>query len=321
MIRRPIALLLFCAVIGWSMTAVARANDTIKLAIGQKGVWETAVAALGVEQGFFRKEGLDLDLSYTAGGGDTIQAVATGSADFGISVGTTAAIAAFAKGAPIRIVAGSMTGEPDIYFYVRAESPIKSMADANGKSIGFTRPGSSTFAAEHILAAQFNVVPNYVSTGEQSATLTQVMSGQVDIGWAAPPFGDDLVTAKKIRIIASGADAKDLAGQTVRVQIGNANFIKNHRDIAQRFWRAYAATLNWMYSTQNASLAAYARFADIPVSTVKNMLQFFPRKNLILGSVAEIDKSIKDAVTFKFIDKPFDASQTQAMFDILAPRT
>ena len=51
------------------------------------------------------------------------------------------------------------------------------------------------------------------------------------------------------------------------------------------------------------------------------MLQFFPRKNLILSSVAEIDKSIKDAVTFKFIDKPFDASQTQAMFDILAPRT
>src|SRR3982074_3303635 len=124
MFVRSLFLLLVIACAALSTATAARADDTVNLAIGQKGNWETSVAQLGVEAGFFRKEHLILNLSYTAGGSDTIQAVVTGSADFGIGVGTPAAIAAYAKGAPIRIVAASSTGEPGIYYYVRADSPL-----------------------------------------------------------------------------------------------------------------------------------------------------------------------------------------------------
>jgi NitT/TauT family transport system substrate-binding protein len=312
------ALVIACAAA--ASVAVARADDTVNLAIGQKGNWETSVAQLGQEAGFFRKEHLILNLSYTAGGSDTIQAVVTGSADFGIGVGTTAAIAAYAKGAPIRIVASSSTGEPGIYYYVRAESPLRSFNDLNGKSVGFTRPGSSTWLVARMLAQQAGVQPNFVSTGEASATLTQVMSGQVDVGWSAPPFGADLLVDKKIRVIGTGQEARALRNQSIRVHIGNTNFIKAHREVGERFWRAYEATLDWMYRSQNASVPAYARFADVQVPYLKEITKQLPRKNMNLAPVSEIDKSIEDAVTFKFIDKPLDAAQARGLFDILAPK-
>ena len=42
------------------------------------------------------------------------------------------------------------------------------------------------------------------------------MSGQIDVGWSAPPFGLDQLDDGKIRIIASGNDASVFKGQTVR---------------------------------------------------------------------------------------------------------
>jgi len=48
---------------------------------------------------------------YTSGGGETQQAVISGSADIGVSPGTLGVLGAFAKGAPIRIISGSATGK------------------------------------------------------------------------------------------------------------------------------------------------------------------------------------------------------------------
>lgn len=320
MLRHVLALLNLVVLCAVAMTAPARADDTLNLSIPQKGGWEPSMAALGVEQGIFRRAGLNLNISWTSGGADTVSAVANGNAEFGLAVGTTASIAAYAKGAPIRIVGASMTGVPDIYLYVRPDSPIKSMADANGKTVAFTRPGSSSFAITHVLAQQYNVQPTFVSAGDFSSTLTQVMSGQIDIGWGSPPFGNDLLLENKIRIIALGSDAKALQNQTVRVMIGNANFIKNHRDVAERFWRAYDATIDWVYANPQASLAAFARFNNMPVALVKDMMKTYPRKSMNLSSVSDFNRSVEEAVTFKFIDKPLDAAQSQGIFDILAPR-
>ena len=54
------------------------------------------------------------------------------------------------------------------------------------------------------------------------ATFTSVMTGQIDIGWAAPPFGLKEIKEGKIRIIARGSDMPSLKGQTVRAMIVNA---------------------------------------------------------------------------------------------------
>jgi NitT/TauT family transport system substrate-binding protein len=63
----------------------ARAQDKLQLAVGQRGGWDTAVAEVGSRAGIFKKHGLDLDILYTQGSGETQQAVISGSVDIGVA--------------------------------------------------------------------------------------------------------------------------------------------------------------------------------------------------------------------------------------------
>src|SRR5262249_8524458 len=101
-----IASLALAVVLGASVTIPqpAAADDVVKLTIGQRGFWDTAMAELGTRAGIFKKYGIVLDVVYTSGSGETLQPVISGNVDGGLAVGTLGAIAAYAKGAPIRII-------------------------------------------------------------------------------------------------------------------------------------------------------------------------------------------------------------------------
>lgn len=310
--RRSIVLGLAAAPFGVpAFIKSARADDSVRVAVPQKGAWDSMITVQGVEEGLFKKAGLNVDVTYTAGGSDTIQIVATGGVDLAMATGTTAAIGAFAHGSPVRIVSAEMTGQPDLFWYVRADSPIKSFADMNGKSIGFTRPGSSSFIAEKLLATNYHVTPNFVSSGEMPATRTMVMSGQLDAGWASPPFNLDQLQQGKIRIIARGADIPQLKTTTVRVNLVNANFLAAHRDVVTRFMRVYAQTVDWMYAHPDRSLARLADWNSLSIGLARDAFKFFPKSCVATLRVQNFNQSVKDAVTYKAIDQPLTSEQSK----------
>src|SRR5258706_5304942 len=103
----------------------AIAEDMLKLAIGQRGNWENAPPELGQKAGIFKKHGVVMELLYTQGAGETLQAVISGSVDIGIGVGTAGVLGAFAKGAPVRAIANSVTGAHDPVSHVPPASSIK----------------------------------------------------------------------------------------------------------------------------------------------------------------------------------------------------
>ena len=109
----------------------ASAQETFKVAIGQLGLWAVDAPRPGQRAGIFRKHGLVLDIFGTSGGGETLQAVISGSADLTVGIGTAAVLRAYSKGAPIRVIGVNFTGAGDLYWYVRADSPIKRLADAS----------------------------------------------------------------------------------------------------------------------------------------------------------------------------------------------
>ena len=74
------------------------ADDTVKVAIGQINNWENQAPTLGQEAGIFKKNGLMLETFGTAGAGETLQPIISGSADIGIGVGVAGAMRAFAGG-------------------------------------------------------------------------------------------------------------------------------------------------------------------------------------------------------------------------------
>jgi NitT/TauT family transport system substrate-binding protein len=173
-----------------SFAQTARAEDSLKIAIGQINNWENQAPTLGQDAGIFKKYNLNLENFGTAGAGETIQAVISGSADIGAGVGLAGAMRAFSKGAPVRVILPAFTGTSDLYWYVKADSPIKSLKDATEKNtVAYSTSGSSSNNIVVAFVEELGLKAKPTSTGGQPGTLTSVMTGQIDIGWAAPPFG------------------------------------------------------------------------------------------------------------------------------------
>src|SRR5437016_11018260 len=168
----PFRKIVAAAVLLAGLSTAASAQDQLKIAIGQRGGWEQCVSELGQNAGIFKKHGLTLEALYTQGSGETIQIVLSGSVDVGIGPGTHAVFGAFSKGAPIRMIGASFTGARDQLYYVRADSPIRSMQDADGKTIGISTSGSSSHMLALALAKHFGITLTPQATGNYAATLT-----------------------------------------------------------------------------------------------------------------------------------------------------
>src|SRR5690348_4362082 len=138
------ATIVLAAVALLGITAGASAEDKIRLAIGQRGNWDTSVSEIGQRAGIFKKHGLNLEIVYTQGAGETQQAVISGSVDLGIAAGVMGVLSAYSKGAPVRVIGAETTGAGDLYWYVKADSPVKSLKDTDGKIIAYSTNGSST---------------------------------------------------------------------------------------------------------------------------------------------------------------------------------
>ena len=301
-----------------AFVSAAIAEDTLKLAIGQRGNWENAAPELGQKAGFFKKRGLTLEILYTQGAGETLQAVISGSVDIGIGVGTAGVLGAFSKGAPVRAIANSTTGADDLFWYVPAASPIKSIKDANGKTIAYSTTGSSTNLAVLAFIREFGVQVKPVATGSPASTFTQTMSGQVDIGWSPPPFGIEALQQGRIRIVARESDVAAFRNQTVRLMIANAAVAERHRDLVNRYLQAYSETLDWMYSDP-AALKAYAEWVNIPETMARDVRdQFYPRENLRLDRLSGLDEAMADAVSMKFLPAPLTKAQRDELFKYYA---
>src|SRR5580693_9143019 len=254
------------------VASAARADDGFKVAIGQINNWENQMPTLGQDAGIFKKYGLTLDNFGTAGAGETMQPIIAGSADIGIGVGVAGVMRVFSKGAPVRVLLPAFTGTSDLYWYVKADSPLKALTDTTEKNtIAYSTSGSSSNNIVVAFVDELGVKAKPVATGTPAATLTAVMSGQVDIGWGAFPIGLKEADEGKIRIIARGSDIASLDKQTVRVVIVNADLLKSRKDVVLRFAKAYREAVDWMYSDPDA-IKRYAQKVKSPEEFVQRSI-------------------------------------------------
>lgn len=295
----------------------ARAEDTLRVAAGQRGNWDTTIAEIGQRGGIFKKNDLSLEILYAQGAGETQQAVISGSVDIGIAPGVMGVLSAFSKGAPLRVIGAETTGASDLFWYVPSSSPIKSLKDTEGKTIAYSTRGSPTHAIVTAFMKQYDLKARPTATGGPAPTLTQVMSSQIDIGWSAPPFGLQQLDEGKIRIIATGNDASIFKGQTVRLLITNAQTLQQRKPVIERFMKAYRDTIDWLYSDDPAGLKTYADFVGISVATAKHTRDgFFPKSAVDPDKIVGLDQIVQDAVALKFTATPLTKEQLAELIQI-----
>src|SRR4030095_16705382 len=297
----------------------AHAQDTLKIAAGQRGNWDTSISEVGQRAGIFKKHGLVLDILWTQGSGETQQAVISGSVDVGVAVGVMGALSSFSKGAPVRVIGAETTGAADLYWYVPASSPIKSLKDTDDKTIAYSTNGSSTHGIVTAFLKQYDLKAKPTATGSPSSTLTQVMTGQIEVAWPPPPFGLQQLDEGKIRIIASGNDAAVFKGQTVRLLITNLSTLQNRKAVIDRYMKAYRETIDWMYSNDPAALKTYADFVGISLEmATRTRDQFFPKASVDPDRIIGLETIVQDAVTLKFTAAPLRREQLAELLTIPA---
>ena len=293
------------------------AAETLKVAVAQRGFWNSTFIDVALKQGYFKEAGLDIEILYTEGGASTLTPVIAGSIDIAMTNGTLGVIAAYAKGMPVKIISAEATGAPDAFWYARPESGIKSLADTAGKTVAFSSPGSSTNLILLQLVNQAKVAPKLVATGGAPGTLTQVMSGQIDVGWSVPPFVLQQLAEGRLAIIARGSDVAALAQQTIRVNVANANALREKRDAFVRYIKAISRAIDWAYSDPGA-IDNYAEIAKVPRALAQRTRdEFYPKESLQLAEVKGLDVTLKQALEFKYLTAPMSVADAQGLLDIL----
>lgn len=309
--------LVLTAVVCFSGFSVAHAADKVRIAVAHRGLWDTGVSMIvGERKGFFAKEGLDVDLRYMRSAPEIIQTMIVGENDVAIGIGILAVIGAYSKGAPIRIISAEMTGS-EYFWYARASSPINSLKDLGGRTLGHNAPGSAAHLAALALKDHSRVDVKLVMAGRMSDNLTQVLSGQIDVGYGLPPVGWDKLEQGQIKVIAVGSDIPSLRDLTSRVNAATAQFAESKRDVLTRLIRARTNAIRWMFQNREESAKIFAEANKIEPRLGPQVFKYFSEENLAPAPIKGLNASLEDALRYKFLREPLTDQQVKALIQLV----
>jgi NitT/TauT family transport system substrate-binding protein len=125
---------------GGSGGGPAEDGELTTVSVGVIASTDVAPLYLGIEQGFFEEEGLELDITQAQGGAAIVPSVVSGEMDFGFS-NVTSLIVARSQGLPLQIIANAnnstgVQGEDFADVLVREDSDIQDAADLQGRTVG-----------------------------------------------------------------------------------------------------------------------------------------------------------------------------------------
>jgi NitT/TauT family transport system substrate-binding protein len=301
-------------------TNASFAVEKLKVAVPQRGFWDSSWIEFGEAAGFFKEAGLEIEVFYTEGGAQTIATVASGSVDIAMSNGILGAIGTYVKGGdatPYRIISAEMTGANELFWWVKADSPINSLKDADGKTIAFSSPGSSSNLVLLTVLKQTGSKAKPIPTGGVPGTYTQTMTGQIDIGWSVVPFALKDVNEGKARIVARASDATELKNQTIRANLAGVNALKNRRDTIAKFMQVIHKSIDWAYSNPQA-IEIFARNMKVTPAIAKQAVDgYYPKSSMQIGEIRDLERSLKDALDYKFISSPKTPQDVAGLFEIV----
>jgi len=187
-------------------------KSKLTIAVGGKNLFYYLPLTIAEQLGYFKDEGLQVEIPDFAGGAKALQALVGGSADV-VSGAYEHTINMQAKNQPIMsfVLQGRA---PQIVLAVSTRNMpgYKSIADLKGKKIGVTAPGSSTaMMASYVLAKAGLKASDvsFIGVGASSGAISAVKSGQVDAIANLDPVITMLQRDNLIKVVADTRTLKD----------------------------------------------------------------------------------------------------------------
>jgi NitT/TauT family transport system substrate-binding protein len=284
--RRKTWLVRLLAIVSFALAGAgaAHANELVRVGKAQGIAWTFLPVDIGVAQGLFAKQGLDVEISSLGGDAKVQQALAARSIDFGLGSGPGMAFAV--KGAPAIAVAAFAGAPRNISAIVLADSPIKTVADLKGKLIAVSTVGSLSDWLAKQMAIQEGWGQNGVRAVALGAAETSmaalrakridaiVLSTEVGFGLEehnqgrilttmdryAPHFITHVVFAQKSLV----ADKPGLVRRFLNGFFSSIAFMKAHRDetsvLAERILHQNASVVHKDYDSEIGMFVDDGRF-------------------------------------------------------------
>lgn len=254
-----------------SQSAFAQSDKKTPVSLIYEAIAATnATLWLAEDARLFEKYGLDAKV-VNARGAVPVQALVSGSVEFGAFSGSSA-IAAVLAGSDIVLVAAKGNFAV-MSFWVRRDSPVKSLADLRGKIIGVTRAGSATHMIARLALKSAGLNERevkFLHHGGLPESFASLDKGIVDAAMGSPPRPGfkELVdlSALKIPFLQGAIEVK-------------RSFLQYRRDIVLSLLKAYLETIKLAKQKPELAIAAISKRMRVPVEMVKPVYQ--PHENVL----------------------------------------
>jgi len=266
------------------------------------------------EEGFFKKNGLEVEMLHIPSTSRAIQTMLAGEVAFSYTDGRNA-VQADLKGADVVMLAGVAN---HFVFSIMARPEIKKIGDLRGKKIGITRIGSSTHTVTLWVMSRAGLKPEeyqLVPLLEVPNILTSILAGHIDAGALSPPTSFRARKAGLNELMDVGKEGPEF----VSVAIGSTrSYVRANEEITRRLIRAYSEAILFLKTNKGPTIRAIQKYAKIQdpeileatYSEARSHIETVPylsRKGLetIIGELAPTEPRAKQAKPEDFIDHRF----------------
>jgi NitT/TauT family transport system substrate-binding protein len=288
------------------------------LKLGILPVADVAPVYLGIEKGFFEKNGIELELQPAAAGAALVASVQSGEVPIGYS-NVLSLMQAKERGLDVTTVAqGSLSMEPNKEpqdprgqnILVSADSDIESVKDLAGKTLAVTGSGSlmeltARAAIDREGGDSDSVEYLEVESPQMSAALAD---GQVDAVTVNEPFASVMIAEGARAIAHPYTDLDDPASQ-IAVYFSQSKFIDENPELIKSFQTAMEESLTYAQDHLDEVRAIIPEFSTIPADKVEAMVLPYWTPEINESSLKEIADL---AVDYGFLDSEPDLDQLLA---------
>ena len=289
----------------------------VTLGVGGKPLLYYLPLTIAERKGYFKEEGLEVEINDFGGGAKSLQALIGGSVDV-VTGAYEHTIRMQAKGQDVRAVT-ELGRFPAIVLAVKKEKAgqVKSAADFKGLKIGVTAPGSSTALTAQYAMVKAGLKPTdaaFIGVGSGASAVAAMQQGEIDVISHLDPVIAKLEADGAIQVLI---DTRTEAG--TRALFGGSNpaatlylkkdFIDANPATTQRLVNAFVKSLKYLQTAKPEEIAETVppeyHLGDKPLylKAVQNSLESYSRDGIVprsgmesvMDMLKQLDPELKEA--------------------------
>jgi NitT/TauT family transport system substrate-binding protein len=292
---KGIAAMLLALILVGSAQAQAPEKKDIKLGVGGAPALYYLPLALTEKLGYFKEQGLNVEVNDFKGGAQSLTALVGGSADV-VTGAYEHTLRMQVKGQDILAVI-ELGRYPGIALAVKTDraDKIKSAADLKGARIGVTAPGSSTNMIVWYLMSKAGLKPDdasYVGVGTGPSAIAAIQKGEIDAISNIDPVIAKLESTKDIVVLAetrtTEGTTKVFGGpMSAAVLYMRRDFIDRNPNTVQALVNAFYKGLKWLEKATPEQVADavpkeyWLGDKDLYTAAVKANMQVYSRDGIV----------------------------------------